>query len=76
MNHHPSSLDCWTRNGYRCDSAMTPTSPRSSYRQTFPLIPAWRGALHFSNDPVKSADFRFWHLTDIPVALSNVRFRG
>jgi hypothetical protein len=54
---------------------MTPTSPRSSYRQTFPLIPAWPSALHFSNDPVKSADFRFWHLAKITVTRSNVRFR-
>jgi hypothetical protein len=44
---------------------MTPTSPRSYYHQTFPLIPAWRGALRFSNDPVKSADFRFWHKADV-----------
>jgi hypothetical protein len=55
---------------------MTPTSPRSSYRQTFPLIPAWCGALHFSNDPVKSADFRFWHEADIGAVLNDVRFRG
>jgi hypothetical protein len=37
---------------------------------------ASRGALHFSNDPVKSADFRFWHKADILVALSDVRFWG
>jgi hypothetical protein len=55
---------------------MTPTSPRSSYRQTFPLIPAWRGALHFSNDPVKSADFRCWHKADIAAVLNDVRFWG
>jgi len=55
---------------------MTPTSPRSSYRQTFPLIPAWRGALHFSNDPVKSADFRFWHEADIGAVLNDVRSWG
>jgi hypothetical protein len=37
---------------------------------------ASRGALHFSNDPVKSADFRFWHKADILVALCDVRFWG
>jgi ABC-type molybdate transport system substrate-binding protein len=47
---------------------MAPTSPHSSYRQTFPLIPAWRGALHFLNDLVKSADFRSHDPIIYPVA--------
>jgi hypothetical protein len=39
MNHHPSSLDCWTRNGYRRNSvmALVPTTvSRSSLNFPFP----------------------------------------
>jgi hypothetical protein len=44
MNHHPSSLDCWTRNGYRRNSAMAlipSTVSRSSFNFPFPQAPRY-----------------------------------
>ena len=52
------------------------TLVRASLEDTAALTKALEGATSLFAMTTPFGDFRFWHLADIPSALTNVRYRG